>query len=152
MKEVLVVLGVILLAHLLDRAWPRSNAAKFRRAYGEWSRECDARGLSAEEKVDEFQLRHSLVRMRRRVSDASVSDPLNWRDHLAEISVEEGKALAAYDKKLARQFLKTVRDSPPSDILYHDAMEAVLASRPIMPDTHSEPDDDDVAAVTTIKS
>ena len=149
MESVLILLTVVLIAHLLDRSWPRSNAARFRRAYGEWSRECDAKGMSAEQKVEEYQFRHTMVRLRRRVSDLSLEDPINWRDHLAKISVEEGKNLAAFDKRVARRFLKAIQELSPSDILYHDALESVLAARVAH---RTNPGDDDIAAVTTIRS
>ena len=149
MEPALIIVAVVLIAHLLDRSWPRSNAARFRRAYGEWSRECDAQGMTVEQKIEEYQFRHAMVRLRRRVSDLAIHDPLHWREHLAKISVEEGKNLAAFDKKTARRFLKVIQELSPSDILYHDALGSVLAARATRP---TNPSDDDIAAVTTIRS
>lgn len=128
--------------------WPRSLRSQHQRGYQRWSDDAKARGLSAAQMMDDYQFRHAMVRLRRRASDAAIAWPGGYELRIAEIASEEATTLAAYDKKVARKFLDVVNSSRLSDILYDDAMGAVLAApSPIA----YQPTADDFATLATIR-
>lgn len=150
---VLVFLGVAITAALLSR--PRSPEVQAQRAYEDWLRDCISRGMSDQQIRDEGMFRRSFATLRRRATDAAIAWPEKAYDEARRIAIEEGENLAIIDKTVARRFLRTVSESPWTEIFYPEALAAIddwWKKNGPAPMTRSKEDLElDFAAFTTLK-
>jgi hypothetical protein len=140
----------LLALYLMIERWPRSPEALFQRRYNRWQDGCRAHCLSSAEQQQEFAFRHAWARLRRRVSGAAITWPEGYHQRLAEIARDEASILAVTDQSVAKRFLAVVEGAAHSEILYPDAMRAVMtANRELL--AFGRVDHDCIAAITTAR-
>lgn len=101
-----------------------------------------ASGASPEAMGKELRLRMAAARLRRRTTEAVKRTPSKQAEIIRRLAKEEALRLAAFDKVMARQFLRWAEDAELGEILYPAAMAAVFRQarkrRPIHHETHRD--------------
>lgn len=133
MTESFIFAGFLFVACVIGGfLWDRRNTpeAQLRRAAREFMEDCDARGLSFNEMMEEGKLRRNMAEMRRIASERALADPVHGFGIMkAEIDAATAR-IASADKKLAWTFKKASQDWALSDCMTPDAVAAVMKANP----------------------
>jgi hypothetical protein len=105
--------------------WPRSLHSTYLREHSRLSTDMAARGLSADEQVEELLFRQTMVHIRHKASNAVLATPERYSEIIGEVAKAELELLSTTHKPLAKRVLAVVKKASLDEILYPDAMRAV---------------------------